>query len=130
MNEEPARPADTSDETAVIERIMGAPPTGQLGPHHRAIPLLAELNHQVYKLWGRTDELDMRTRRVATIAALATLGAAEELKVHVNGALRNGDMTAEQLGELAAHLTTYIGWPRVRTLGAIIDAAAGSSEPA
>ena len=122
MNEQNA-PADEREEVAVIERILGRPAGGEVAAHHRAIPLLGDLNHQVYRLWGRTGQLDMRSRRLATISALACLGAVDELKVHVTGALRNGDLDADELGELAAHLTTYIGWPRVRALGTVIDGA-------
>ena len=81
-------------------------------------PYLSELSKlALWKgIWTRTDKLDMRSRRLLCIAVLTAIGAHEELEMHVEGALRNGDLSVEELQEAAAHLAVYCGWPRAHWL--------------
>ena len=55
-----------------------------------------------------------------TIGVLTAYGAHEELAIHVEGALRRGDLTRDELGEAAAHLAMYAGWPKARHLALAI----------
>jgi 4-carboxymuconolactone decarboxylase len=114
---------DAADETAALaartlREILGTEPDGK--PH--GSPFLAELSRDVYltRVWTRTDRLDMRSRRLLTIAALTATNAAEELAMHVEGALRSGDLTADELGEAAASLAFHLGWPRARLLAKLV----------
>ncbi|HYH17115.1 MAG TPA: carboxymuconolactone decarboxylase family protein [Azospirillum sp.] len=55
--------------------------------------------------------LDLRSREIATIAALAAMGTcAPQLAVHVNAALNVG-VTREEIVEILIHLSIYAGFP-------------------
>ena len=55
--------------------------------------------------------LDLRSRQVATVAALAALGGCEaQLKVHVNAALNVG-LTREEIVETIMQMAVYAGFP-------------------
>ena len=54
--------------------------------------------------------ISARDRSVITMSLLAALGKADELKVHVGLAIRNG-VEAEVLTELAQHVAVYCGIP-------------------
>jgi 4-carboxymuconolactone decarboxylase len=57
----------------------------------------------------QSSTLDLRTRQVVTVAALATLGtAAPQLRTHIGGALRCG-VTREELIEIMVQLVPYVG---------------------
>lgn len=75
-------------------------------------PLLAELTNRVLfgDLWQR-PELAPRDRSLVTMAALIAIGQPEQLPFHANRAMDNG-LTRAEIGEAAAHLGFYVGWPR------------------
>lgn len=55
--------------------------------------------------------LDLKTRQMATVVSLATLGNAQpQLKVHLHAALRIG-ITREELMELLLQVVVYAGFP-------------------
>ncbi len=55
--------------------------------------------------------LDLKSREIATVAALTALGnAAPQLKVHVNGALNVG-CTKEEIIEVIIQMAVYAGFP-------------------
>jgi 4-carboxymuconolactone decarboxylase len=62
------------------------------------------------ELWARTA-LSRRDRSLVTVAILAILARAEELAVHVPGALNHG-LTREEIEEVMVQLTVYGGFPR------------------
>lgn len=64
-------------------------------------------------LWTRPG-LGRRERSIATLALLAGLGRAEELPLHVRGALNNG-LTAAEIREVLLHTAAYAGVPAART---------------
>lgn len=56
-------------------------------------------------------QLDLRTRELATVAALTAMGtAAPQLKVHIHGALNVG-CTKEEIVEAMMQMTLYAGFP-------------------
>ncbi|GLK80006.1 carboxymuconolactone decarboxylase family protein [Methylopila turkensis] len=56
--------------------------------------------------------LDLRSRQIATIAALVTLGGAErQLKWHVRGGLNVG-LNRDEILEVIQQMTIYAGFPR------------------
>lgn len=58
------------------------------------------------------NNLDVKLRQVATIAALTASGsAAPQLKFHINAGLNIG-LTEEQIGEIMILMTVYAGFPR------------------
>jgi 4-carboxymuconolactone decarboxylase len=74
------------------------------------------VDHLFGTIWTRPG-LSMRDRRMMLIAVLTTLNQEELLEVQVNAILQNGEMTREELREMAIFLTHYVGFP----LGAKLD---------
>ncbi len=76
-------------------------------------PFMSQMTNEVVfgQVWSRTDKLDRRSRRLCVITALISLRNHDELKVHIKGALRSGDLTKEELGEVITHMAFYLGWP-------------------
>ena len=54
--------------------------------------------------------LDLKTRQIANVVALATLGALPQLKVHVQGALNIG-WTETEIKEVILQMAVYAGFP-------------------
>jgi 4-carboxymuconolactone decarboxylase len=55
--------------------------------------------------------LDLKTRQIVTISALASLGGAQpQLAVHLRGALRAG-LSREEIIELLIQIAVYAGFP-------------------
>ncbi len=75
-------------------------------------PALAHYTDRVLfdEVWARS-ELSCRDRSLATVSALVTLGAADQLTFHLGYARDNG-ITEEELIETITHLAFYTGWPR------------------
>ena len=64
-------------------------------------------------VWNRPG-LTRSERSLITLALLAGLGRAEELPLHVRGALRNG-LSRAQIREVLLHTAIYAGVPVVNT---------------
>ena len=62
--------------------------------------------------WAREGSLDLKTRSLVTLTALAALGNSEEIKLHVRGALTLGH-APDDIVELIIHLVPYLGVPRM-----------------
>jgi 4-carboxymuconolactone decarboxylase len=60
--------------------------------------------------------LTARERRLVTLSAVTAGPALEDLDGHVADALASGDLTIEELLELALHFAVYGGWPRASHL--------------
>jgi 4-carboxymuconolactone decarboxylase len=61
--------------------------------------------------WGREgSHLDLKTRRLLTIAALVAMGRERQLRGHIGGALGQG-ITPEEITEAIVHLIAYCGFP-------------------
>ena len=61
-------------------------------------------------VYGR-PELDLKSREIATIASLTTLGSAiPQLKVHVHAALNVG-CTRQEIIEIMIQMAIYAGYP-------------------
>lgn len=66
--------------------------------------------------------LDLKSREIATVAALAALGnAAPQLKVHIHGALNVG-CSPEEIIEIIIQMAVYAGFP------AALNAASSARE--
>ena len=76
------------------------------------------VDHLFGTIWSRPG-LSMRDRRMMLIGVLTTLGQEELLEVQVNAVLQNGELTREELREVAIFLTHYVGFP----LGSKVDGA-------
>ena len=69
------------------------------------------------EIWDRPG-LDRRSRSVATLAALVSLRAENEIAMHVRAALRNG-LSAEEIKEVILHTAVYAGLPAANAAFAI-----------
>ena len=73
-------------------------------------PLQHIINAYAYgDVWSRTA-LPPATKSIAMIAMMAAAGHANELRVHLKGALKNG-VTVDQIQEVLLLLTLYCGIP-------------------
>jgi 4-carboxymuconolactone decarboxylase len=73
-------------------------------------PLQNIINAYAYgDVWSR-DALPLVTKSLAMIAMMAAVGRANELRVHVKGAVTNG-CTAEQIQEILLLVAMYCGIP-------------------
>jgi len=77
------------------------------------------VDHLFGEIWDR-DALSVAQRRLLTIGVLAAQGQAALLEVQFTSALRNGELTVQQVREVVVHLAHYVGWP----LGTAVDGAA------
>ena len=73
-------------------------------------PLQNMINAYAYgDVWSRSA-LPLKTKSLAAIAMTAAIGRANELRVHVNGALTNG-CTAEEIRDILLLVALYCGIP-------------------
>lgn len=57
------------------------------------------------------DSLDLKSREIATVAALTALGNAQpQLRVHIHGALNTG-CTKQEVIEIIMQMSVYAGFP-------------------
>lgn len=103
-------PSDTSDDRRrrgleMMSRVYGWEMSDGPGEHfaHTADQLFAQV-------WTR-DGLTIRDRRLLLLGALAATGQIDVAQIQAGAALGNGELTAEQLEEIALFLCYYIGWP-------------------
>jgi 4-carboxymuconolactone decarboxylase len=62
------------------------------------------------EVWAREEQLDLRSRAVATVAMLAALGRQQQLAIHIANARHLG-LTRDELVEVMTHVAVYAGWP-------------------
>lgn len=70
-------------------------------------------------VWSRPG-LDRRMRSAITLAALVTLGAHDEIPMHVRAARRHG-LSAEEIGEVILHTAIYAGLPAANAAFALVQ---------
>ncbi len=61
------------------------------------------------EVWGR-EELPRKTRSMLNIAMLSALNRPHELKLHIQGAIRNG-VSKEEIREILLQVGIYVGVP-------------------
>jgi 4-carboxymuconolactone decarboxylase len=64
-------------------------------------------------VWER-PELSKRDRSLITVAALVAMNRPDQLRSHIDMALKNG-VTQKELIETITHLAFYSGWPNAVT---------------
>src|SRR5690606_20267436 len=121
-----ARKIDVASLRAVSSRLpAGAREAlpGASGAVAGRAPKFAQLTRDIVfdDLWRRTD-LTPRDRSLATIAALASMGDADQLAFYVRRGLDAG-LTHEQITEAVTHLGFYAGWGRATSAMEAIAAA-------
>jgi 4-carboxymuconolactone decarboxylase len=69
------------------------------------------VDHLFADIWNR-EGLSYRDRRLLLIGLLTGLGEHDVTELQIAAALGNGELTEDQLREIAIFLTHYVGWPR------------------
>lgn len=76
------------------------------------------VDHLFGTIWTRPG-LSMRDKRIMTLTAVTAVGNSDLAEIQANAALANGEMTEDELKEMAVFLTHYLGFP----LGSKLDGA-------
>lgn len=77
------------------------------------------LNFVFGEMWLRPG-LGMRQRRLVTVACVAFQDAPYPILSHVYAALKSGDLSFDEMDELALHFAAYYGWPKAAHLNEVI----------
>ena len=75
-------------------------------------------DHLFGTIWTRPG-LSMRDKRIMTLTVVTALGNSDLAEIQANAALANGEITEDELKEMAIFLTHYLGFP----LGSKLDGA-------
>ena len=67
------------------------------------------------EVWTR-EALPMRDRRLLIMGVIAAQGEVATWKIQVRSAIKNGELSAEQVREGLIHLAQYAGYPRAAGL--------------
>lgn len=78
------------------------------------------------EIWARPG-LDRKTRSCITLTALIALGHVEELKMHVQAALRNG-LSEEEIKEVLLQSAIYCGVPAANSAFAVAQSVLAHSD--
>lgn len=78
------------------------------------------VDHLFGTIWTRPG-LSMRDRRMMVIAAVTAQGQEDLLEIQINAVLQNGELTEDELKEIAVFITHYVGFP----LGSRLNGALG-----
>jgi 4-carboxymuconolactone decarboxylase len=102
-----ARGAEVFED--VYGGLMGAPAPGSM-------PFSDMMLAQLFaEHWDR-PELDRRARRLLTLGILAASGDAGAWSIHLEAALRNGELTPTEARESVLHASQYAGYPKASPL--------------
>ena len=77
------------------------------------------VDHLFGDIWSRPG-LSMRDKRIMTLSIVTALGEQDLAEIQVNAALQNGELTTEELKEMAVFLTQYVGFPRGSGLNGVV----------
>lgn len=87
------------------------------------------VDHLFGTIWTRPG-LSMRDKRLMTLAVVTALGEQGLAEVQVNAALANGELTEDELKEMAIFLTQYVGFPRGSGLNGVVGKVAAKRKKA
>ncbi len=73
-------------------------------------------------VWNR-DVLSVRDRRMLLFGVIASAGASDVFGIQARAALRNGEVTPDELREVLIFLAPYAGYPKVAGLIGIVESA-------
>jgi len=91
---------------------------------YAAVPRLGALRNSLLygDIWER-PLLSKRDRSLITVAVNQALYATNELRIHINRALDENGVTAQEVSEVILHVTFYAGWPAAVNAGRLATAA-------
>ena len=80
------------------------------------LPMHVEtIDHLFGEVWNRPG-LSTRDRRLLCLGVIAALGRADLAETQFVGALKNEELTREELGEVLLQLAYYAGWPNASAM--------------
>ena len=68
------------------------------------------------EVWTREDKLSVRDRRLVIMGIIAALGEKDTFGIQTRAAVKNGELTAEQVREVLITVANYAGYPRAAGL--------------
>jgi 4-carboxymuconolactone decarboxylase len=80
-------------------------------------------DHLFGTIWSRPG-LSMREKRMLTLTCVTALGITDLAEIQVNAALHNGELSEEELKEMAIFLTHYLGFPLGSKLDGVVTKVA------
>jgi 4-carboxymuconolactone decarboxylase len=87
------------------------------------------VDHLFAEIWTRPG-LSMRDRRLLLIGLLTGQGLHDVAEIQVGAALRNDELTPDELREVAIFLTHYAGWPSGAKLSMLMEKLIGADAKA
>ncbi len=87
------------------------------------------VDHLFADIWSR-PQLSDRDRRLLLLGALAAQGHLDVTEIQVGAALRNGELTEEQLREVAIFLCHYTGWGAGTKLDSVVGKVVAAEKKA
>jgi 4-carboxymuconolactone decarboxylase len=87
------------------------------------------VDHLFGTIWTRPG-LSMRDKRLMTLAVVTALGEQGLAEVQVNAAMANGELSEDELKEMAIFLTHYVGFPRGAGLNGVVGKVAAKRKKA
>jgi 4-carboxymuconolactone decarboxylase len=79
------------------------------------------------EVWSR-EALSIRDRRMLLLGAIAALGEKDVFRIQARAALKNEELSPEQLREVVIHLVQYAGYPRVSGLVTVVESEIAERE--
>ena len=72
------------------------------------------------EVWTR-DVLSMRDRRLLLLGSILTQGENMTFAIQAKAALKNGELTPDELREVLVFLVHYVGYPRAAGAGGLVE---------
>ena len=90
-------------------------------PPENAMPFTdLMLEHIFAEVWTR-DVLSMRDRRLLLLGIIAEKGEATTFGIQAKAALKNGELTPDELRETLIMIAPYAGYPRAAALVRVVE---------
>lgn len=81
------------------------------------------VDHLFADIWSRPG-LSMRDKRIMTLSVVTALGLPDLAEIQVNAAVQNGELSTEELREMAIFITHYVGFPLGSTFNNVVEKVA------
>jgi len=90
-------------------------------PPEGAMPFTDVMLEQLFaEVWSR-DVLSIRDRRLLLMGIIAEKGEPMTFGIQAKAAIKNGELTADQVRELLLMIAQYAGYPRAASLIGVVE---------
>lgn len=73
------------------------------------------------EVWSREEQMSIRDRRLVLLGIIAEKGEAATFGIQAKAALKNGELTPDELREALLMIAQYAGYPRAAALVGVIE---------